>query len=43
MPKPMGRRLKAKAKKRGLKGETYDRFMCGTMCKSGREPKRKRK
>ena len=49
MPEEMERRLKAKAKKMGLTGERFDRYVYGTMRKTGwvpshqkKKPKRKR-
>ena len=43
MPKVMERKLKAQAKKRGLKGERADAYVYGTMRKTGWKPKREKK
>lgn len=44
MPKKMERRLKAAAKKKGLKGKRKNAYIYGTMQeKTGWKPKRKKK
>ncbi len=40
MPKKMERELKAEAAKKGLTGERADRYVYGTMRKTGWAPKR---
>lgn len=42
MPKKMERKLKAKAKKKGLKGEKADAYVYGTMRKTGWKPEREK-
>lgn len=39
MPEEMERKLKAEAAKKGLKGKRADRFVYGTMRKTGWKPK----
>ena len=43
MPKAMERKLKAKAKKKGLKGERADAYVYGTMRKTGWQPSTQKK
>jgi hypothetical protein len=43
MPEALKRKLKKKAKKKGLKGERADAYVYGTMRKTGWKPKKKRK
>ena len=43
MPEALERELKAKAKKRHLKGKSADAYVYGTMRKTGWKPKRERK
>lgn len=40
MPKAMERKLKAEARKKGLKGDDADAYVYGTMRKTGWKPKR---
>ena len=43
MPKAMERKLKAEARKKGLKGKAADRYVYGTMRKQGWKPKKHKK
>ena len=43
MPKKMERELKAEARKKGLKGDHFNKYVYGTMRKSGWKPKKERK
>ena len=43
MPKALERKLRAQARKKGLKGEAADRYVYGGLRKTGWKPKRKRK
>jgi len=43
MPKEMEKRLEKQAKKKGLKGERKDKYIYGTMRKTGWKPKREKK
>jgi len=43
MPKEMERKLKAEAKKKGLTGERADKYVYGTMRKTGWTPSKKKK
>jgi len=43
MPAEMERALRAEAKKKGFSGERADRYIYGTMMKTGWRPKRRRK
>jgi hypothetical protein len=43
MPKEMERKLKAQAKKKGMKGKKAGAFIYGTMRKTGWKPKREKK
>jgi hypothetical protein len=43
MPKKMEKELKAEARKKGLTGDRADRYVYGTMRKTGWEPKKKGK
>ena len=43
MPKEMERKLKAQAKKKGMKGKRAGAFIYGTMRKTGWKPKREKK
>lgn len=43
MPKEMERKLKAEAKKNGLSGERADKYVYGTMRKTGWTPAKKKK
>jgi hypothetical protein len=43
VPKKLERKLKKQAAKKGLKGESKDAFIYGTMRKTGWTPKRKKK
>lgn len=40
MPKKLERKLKAQAKKKGLKGERLSSYVYGTMRKTGWKPKK---
>lgn len=40
MPKEMERKLRAEARKKGLKGERADRYVYGTLRKTGWKPKK---
>lgn len=42
MPKEMERKLRAEAKKKGLKGDRADAYVFGTMRKAGWHPKREK-
>lgn len=42
MPKEMERKLKAEARRKGFKGERADKFVYGTLRKTGWKPKRER-
>ena len=42
MPKKMEEALKREAKKKGLKGERADKYVYGTLRKTGWKPKRER-
>lgn len=42
MPKELERKLKARAKKMGLKGERADRYVYGTLRKTGWKPEREK-
>ncbi len=42
MPAKMERELKAEARKKGLKGEAFDRYVYGTMRKAGWKPKKRK-
>jgi hypothetical protein len=42
MPKELERKLKARARKKGLKGEAFERYVYGTLRKTGWKPKRER-
>lgn len=42
MPVKLERQLKAKAKKKGLKGKRADAYVYGTLRKTGWKPKRKK-
>ena len=41
MPKRMERKLKASGRRKGFKGARLDRYVYGTMRKTGWKPKRK--
>jgi len=41
MPKEMERKLKSQAKKKGYSGERADRYVYGTLRKTGWKPKKK--
>lgn len=41
MPEEMERKLKAQAKKKGLKGKRANAYVYGTMMKTGWRPKKK--
>ena len=43
MPKAMERKLKAQARKKGLKGKRADAYVYGTMRKAGWEPSKGKK
>ena len=43
MPAALERKLKAQAKKKGMKGARADRFVYGTMRKTGWKPSREKK
>jgi hypothetical protein len=43
MPKKLEQKLKRKATKKGLKGESKDAYVYGTMRKTGWKPERKKK
>lgn len=43
MPKAMERKLRAEAKKKGLTGERADKYVYGTMRKTGWKPSTQRK
>lgn len=42
MPKKLERQLKQQAAKKGLKGERADKYVYGTLRKSGWKPKREK-
>ena len=42
MPKKLERQLKAEARKKGLKGERADKYVYGTLRKTGWKPKREK-
>lgn len=42
MPKALEKKLKAEARKKGFTGERADRYVYGTLRKTGWTPKRKR-
>jgi hypothetical protein len=42
MPKKLEKKLKASAKKRGLRGEKADAYVYGTLRKTGWKPKKKK-
>lgn len=42
MPKALEKKLKAKARKKGLKGKRADAYVYGTMRNTGWEPKKKK-
>ncbi len=42
MPKALERKLKAEAKKKGFKGERADRYVYGTLRKTGWRPKKRK-
>jgi len=43
MPKALERRLKAQARKQGLKGERADAYVYGTLRKTGWKPEREKR
>ncbi len=43
MPKALERKLKAEAKKKGFKGERADRYVYGTLRKTGWKPSTQKK
>lgn len=43
MPKELEKKLKREAKKKGLKGERADKYVYGTLRKSGWRPSREKK
>lgn len=43
MPKEMERKLRGKARKKGLRGERADAYVYGTMRKAGWKPKREKR
>ena len=43
MPEALYRKLKAQAKKKGLKGKRAKKYIYGTMRKTGWKPRRKKK
>jgi len=43
MPKKLERKLKKSARKKGLKGKAKDRFVYGTLRKTGWKPKKERR
>ena len=43
MPKKMEEQLKREARKKGLKGKAFDRYVYGTMRKTGWKPTREKK
>lgn len=43
MPKKLERRLKARARKKGLKGERATKYVYGTLRKMGWKPKHERR
>ena len=43
MPKKLEKKLKAKAKVKGFKGEQADAYVYGTMRKTGWKPKKEKK
>lgn len=42
MPAKMEGELKAESRKKGLKGEAFDRYVYGTMRKTGWKPKKRK-
>ena len=42
MPKRLERKLKSKAKKKGLKGKRADRYVYGSLRKTGWKPKQEK-
>ena len=42
MPKAMERKLKAQARKKGLTGDRADKYVFGTLRKTGWKPKKKK-
>jgi len=42
MPKKLERELKAKARKKGLTGDRADKYVFGTLRKTGWKPKKKK-
>lgn len=42
MPAKMERELKAEARKKGLKGEAFDRYVYGALRKTGWKPKKRK-
>lgn len=43
MPKKLERKLKAEARKKGYKGKRADKYVYGTLRKTGWKPKRERR